>query len=164
LKNNTSLYVFRHGETKASKEGRPYGKKNKTAKLLPEGITAIEDLGEYLATKQIEQYYTSEYLRCIETSKLVSQFTGLPSLPDSRLNEFVEGSLEVLLTRLESFLKDIDTGGTVGICTHGSIITALIYIYQGLEVREENLYTYPRPGELTIFTEGQIDIVSFRSD
>lgn len=82
------LYIFRHGETYHTKNKVPYGKDVETAEILPDAYLVIKKMALYLKGIKTEVNYTSPYLRCVQTTQVITQITGQPYELEKRLSEF----------------------------------------------------------------------------
>ncbi|OGM18916.1 hypothetical protein A2686_03925 [Candidatus Woesebacteria bacterium RIFCSPHIGHO2_01_FULL_38_10] len=145
-------FIFRHAQTFKTKYSIPYKEKIKTARILPEGIPAIKGLSKYLKEKIIDSYYTSPFIRCTQTAKIISQITGRAFVNDERLGEFMEPkeTFDQLKSRVQNFLQDLEKEGgkCLAICTHGAVISALKHLITTGIYELENLPDYPDPGIL----------------
>lgn len=150
--NHQTFYIFRHGETFASKNGTGYGDQVFTAPILEEGIPIIEAMGEYLKKIKTDYNVSSEIERCRQTVTIISRITGKEFIFDERLNEPFMESFQNISDRLTSLLDDIKKNKyhSILICTHGAIIGTLLGFFTKQQFAEENLYNYPPPGVLTI--------------
>src|SRR5437762_1931158 len=122
------FYIFRHGETFATKLEKGYGRKVFSAPLLDEGHPAIERIGEYLKNIETDFNTSSNVKRCRQTVEIVSQISGKQFIFDKRLNEFFLETYWHFRRRIKGVLKDIDQKGfsSVCICTHGACIAMLV--------------------------------------
>lgn len=140
-----TFYIFRHGETFASKGGVGYGDKVFTAPILEEGIPTLERMGEYLKDKETDYNVSSVIERCKQTSGIISRITKKQFVFDKRLNEPFMESFENIKKRLSSLLGEIEEKNykSILICTHGAIIGALLGFFTAQEFAEENLFSFP---------------------
>lgn len=148
-----TFYIFRHGITYFSKKGLPYGDKQLTAEILPEGVQAIERMAEHLGSLPIDHFYSSELLRCTQTAHIVSRVTHIPFETDARLNELTSIAPESFndsKERVEHFLKMVEESPdtSIAICTHGAIIAALKHLLTTGSYNLFNLMDYPKSGVL----------------
>jgi broad specificity phosphatase PhoE len=157
-------YIFRHGETFYSKSRSSYPEDNFSVEILPEGILALERLAKYLKNISSDFNVSSEYKRCQQSIKIVSEISGLHFENDARLNEFNRETFEDLVKRLQSFVKDIEEKNysTVIICTHGAVIAGLKNILTGSEYEKCEMVDYPRTGVLTCIENNKIEEIDFR--
>ncbi len=160
-----TYYIFRHGETFATKRNTGYGFKVYTAGILEEGRSVIEKLGEYLKDKQIDFAVSSPVLRCRESAEIVGKIIDKEFVIDKRIREFFLETFWHLKRRVVSFVKEIEASEqeNILICTHGAIMAALrdILIEGGFHARHLNLY--PKPGILLVIKENQIQQIDFNS-
>ncbi len=156
-------YIFRHGDTFATKAGTAYGIKVFSAPILPEAKVALEKMGTYLNDHPTDYNVTSPLLRCRQTAKIVGELSDKQFETDKRLREFFLETIWNLRRRVKSFLKDLDNKGyeTVAICTHGAVISELVNILTGRTLSWYQLPLYPDPGILTIITENNIEQINF---
>jgi broad specificity phosphatase PhoE len=161
------IYIFRHGDTSNSKNffKRFYKQKN-TLKLpiLPEGRIALKKMGNYLKNIHTDANFTSPFLRCRESSQIISQVAGKKFVPDARIAEF-EGdvSFKELTEKVNSFLDDMHKHNysSILICTHGAVIAAIKhFILHGYFYRFQ-LIDYPSPGKLLILKNKKITEINF---
>lgn len=162
-----TYYIFRHGETFATKAGTGYGVRVFSAPILPEAHAALERMGAYLA--QVENSYniSSEILRCRQTVEIISEKSGKSFVFDKRLNEFFLESFGHFKKRLQSVLADIEkqTAENILICTHGAGISGLISLLTPKKDMPAafDIFHYPMPGVLTIIKGETIQEVNFNA-
>lgn len=160
-------YIFRHGETYYTKNDFHYGENYASAEILPEGIPAIEKLGEYLKDKLMDNNYTSPFKRAIQTVEIVERITGKKFIPDERIRE--EGlsrateTLEQLEERLSDFIKEMENKNTkcISVCSHGWPIAALVSILTKSYVTKYDLSNFPKCGVLTIIEGTALKTLDF---
>ena len=162
----TTFYIFRHGETFATKGKVHYGLKIWHATILPEAKPVIERLGQYLKTKESDYQSSSEFLRCKETTKIITSVTGKEFVTDKRLNEFVFETFGGFRRRIQSFLDDIHKTGykNVMVCTHGAVIAGLVNLLTEGNFEWHDIKEYPSPGILTEIVGNNMKQISFRDD
>ena len=156
-----NFYLFRHGLATKSLIG--YGDKILTATLLPEGVPPIERMAEFLKDIPSDFNVSSEFLRCQQTTKIISDITNKKFVRDVRLNEYYNESFEEFRTRVKNFLQEIETQPykNIIICTHGAVVAALknlitknsFYIFQQ--------FTFPKTGVLMIIKNNTIEEIDF---
>jgi broad specificity phosphatase PhoE len=161
----TTYYIFRHGETFATKRWNGfYGWRVFTAPILEEEKPMLYRLAEFLKDQHTDYNASSQILRCRQTSGIVSEVTGKEFVYDRRLREFFFESFGQLRRRVRSFISDIEANGyaSVAICTHGAVIAELAkeLLAQSAEVPLKRVF--PKPGELYIIREGKLEKKSFR--
>lgn len=162
-----TFYIFRHGETFASKAGDiSYGENNFNVPLLDEATPTIEKLGDYLKdnTPNSSIKLTSEYFRCVQTSEIVSTKLGTKFVKDSRLNELDSETIAEFTDRLIALLKDIEKSDLedVLICTHGAVIAALKHLILNGQFSVSKLHDYPKTGVLCVIKDESLQEISFR--
>jgi broad specificity phosphatase PhoE len=160
-----TYYIFRHGETFATKAGTGYGMKVFSAPLLPEATPSLQRMGQYLKDIPTDFAVSSAVKRCRQTVEIIGKESGKEFVFDKRLNEFFLESVGHLVRRLKKFLDDIETHKYehVVICTHGACISALITLLTAKKDHQAsyNLFNYPPPGVLTIIEGNNIQDVNF---
>lgn len=159
-----TFYIFRHGETFASRDEIPYGDKQLTAEILPEAIPVLERLGEYLAQFKSDMRISSEFLRCRQTVEIVSSKINAEFEFDQRLNEYYKESLDDYRVRIKGFVDEITQKNVenIFICTHGAGIAAIKNFLVKGEFLDEDLPDYPKTGILTIIKDKNFEEISFR--
>ncbi len=159
-----TYYIFRHGDTFATKTGEDYGDQILSAPILPESKVYLEKLAYYL--KPISDVYclSSDILRCCQTATIVGDIMQQNFVIDTRLKEFHMETLDDFINRIEEFVADMELHphNNIVICTHGACIGALKHLLLTNEITEESLLDYPDPGVLTIITNASIKEIDFR--
>lgn len=89
-----SIYLVRHGETKANLKKQYCGITDSC--LTDNGIKQIELAGELLKTKRIEKIYSSPQTRAIESSKIISKIVNRKICISKDLSEINFGIYEGL--------------------------------------------------------------------
>lgn len=164
----TKYYIFRHGETYNSKNRIKYPKNNWKVQILPEGVPVLEKLATYLNKFKSDFNVSSEYLRCKETTEIVTKITGNNFETDSRINEFSQKmameSFEIFSERIKNFLDELNSKNykTVIICTHGAVIAGLKSFLLKNNFEKNDLIDYPRPGVLLRIEKGKIKEIDFK--
>ena len=155
-----NYYIFRHSETYFSKNDAHYGSLNETAEIIPEGVAATERLAKYLATKNINAFYSSPFKRCVQTAEIVEKITGKKFLTDTRIGEeminYGKETFDELVDRIKKFLDEIKTKKYQGIaiCSHGWPIASLVAQITKGEVSQNDLKSYPACGILIEIENG----------
>jgi broad specificity phosphatase PhoE len=168
----TTYYIFRHGNTKNT------DRKNLIVKLitkngggsmnlpiLPKSKPALIQIGKYLKDKNIDAFYTSPYLRCKQSSKIVEKEIGKKFIPNEKIRELrsdIKGFMG-FKTRVRNFIKEVNDKNykAVAVCTHGAVIAALKYLltrgkfyyFQGVD--------FPKPGNLIVIEGKKIKVIDF---
>lgn len=162
-----TYYIFRHGETFATKAGTGYGFRVFSAPILPEAVAPIRKMGEYLKTIETDVHVSSAVLRCQQTAEIITKTSGKKFSFDKRLNEYFLETVGNLRKRLQSLLTELDKKNyqNIVICTHGACIAMLISI---LTARHEkptafNLFRFPPPGVLTIINANTVQEINFNT-
>jgi broad specificity phosphatase PhoE len=161
----TKYYIFRHGETLYSKNNLSYPDDSFAIEILPESIPILEKMAEYLKNTHPDYSVSSEYIRCQQSIKIISEISGLEFAADSRLNEL--GHNNEMFTdfkeRLISFVSDIDKKHykNVVICTHGAVISAVKRILKGIDFERGDLSDYPRTGVILCIENGKVEEIDF---
>lgn len=168
----TTFYIFRHGNTKNTEGVSSFikhlsldGGGPRDLPILPKGKDALEKIGKYLKDIPTESNYTSPYLRCKESSKIVSDVSGKTFEEDERIRELTRSikGFVGFKGRVKNFLKEIEDKNysAVTICTHGAVIAAIkhlitsgkFYYFQGID--------FPAPGNLMIIKGKKVEILNF---
>jgi broad specificity phosphatase PhoE len=162
------IYLFRHGITFAVKEKHSsYGADIYSAEILPEGIPAIEKMAGFLKDIPSEANFCSEFLRCRQTTEIVTKITGKQFNIDSRIGEIIHGEDFGLFSgRIKSFLdgiKEYKGKGNIMICTHGAVMAGIVNWVSTGKFPEENKYIFPPPGVVLHVKDGLSEEV-FRAD
>jgi broad specificity phosphatase PhoE len=167
----TDFYIFRHGDTAESGNLliKLFGHKGDSHHLpiLPKGVPALEKIGQYLKNIPTDADFTSPYLRCIDSAKIVCGITGKVYQPDERLNEFEKNGegFPNFKKRVVNFFNEI--GGknysAVSICTHGAIISALKHLATGRKFSFFQVLDFPSPGNLIIIKNKEVKRIDFNS-
>lgn len=159
----TKYYIFRHGQTLNSKFHLPYPKNNKSVEILPEGIPALKKLAKYLKNIKSNHNFSSEYLRCQQTTAIVANISGLKFKKDKRLNEKSGENFSDFKKRVKDFVDEIDKMNyeIVVICTHGAVIAALRKTLLKKSLRITNLPFYPKTGVLMKVYGKEIEYIDF---
>ena len=84
------LYFVRHGQTQYNKEGRATGRVDDS--LIEEGMKEAENTAKELP-KDFDVIYSSDLIRCKQTTEILNKKLNLPVIYDSRLRERDFGSL-----------------------------------------------------------------------
>ena len=160
---SNKYYIFRHGETYATKNKTVYGDTQFTAEILPEGISTIRRLAEYLKDIKTHENYVSELLRAQQTAKIVEGITGKKFKNEPLLNEYMEPSFELFKERVKTLVDRLESakGKTYLLCTHGDVIAAFRYFLTENEFTIEQHSDYPAPGTLAIIKEGECKLLDF---
>jgi broad specificity phosphatase PhoE len=163
-----TYYIFRHGQTYATKAGTDYIH-GINPPILDEGIPAIKKLGEYLKDKPTDKNYTSEFLRCKMTSKIIGDISGRNFTEEPLINEWITPPLpnpetfESLHKRLTEFVNKTKSSKdeSFAICTHGANITGLKMLLLNQNFARHEAYFYPDPGVLTVIQNGEVGEINF---
>lgn len=81
----TTIYLVRHGITRANKENRFAGRTDE--ELLAEGNDQILQVGERLKESGITSVYCGPAKRTVQSAELLGAFLNIPFLPLSELDE-----------------------------------------------------------------------------
>lgn len=159
------FYIFRHGETFFSKNETSYGDAVESAEILPESIPTIKRLAKYLKNIKTDANFSSTYLRCRQTSEIVSQITNKEFIFDDRLRDYYDGRepVENVIKRIKDFLNSISTKKykAVIVCTHGYPIAILKGLITKGNFEMKDLSTYPRSGILVEIKKGKVQLYDF---
>lgn len=89
------LYIIRHGETEANKEGRFQGWTDNP--LNEKGFELAEVTGRGMEGIRFDRCYSSPLIRAVQTAQTVLKYSGNPDVPirtDDRLKEINMGDWE----------------------------------------------------------------------
>lgn len=89
------LVLTRHGETDWNVEGRMQG--HSQTPINDRGRYEAHTVGEALKKIGVTKIYSSDLLRAVQTTEIISTHLGLPFEKDVRLREFCFGSMEGLV-------------------------------------------------------------------
>ena len=168
----TTFYVFRHGNTKNTES------KNLVVKLitkngggpinlpiLPKGKYALRKIGEYLKDKNVDTLFTSPYLRCRQSAKVVSDVIDKKFIVDERIRELRSDTKGFLgfKKRVNDFLKEVDKKNysSVAICTHGAVIAAIKYLVTKGKFYYFQGTDFPEPGKMLIIRDQKVRTLDF---
>jgi len=158
-----TYYIFRHGETFATKQNRWYWHKLYSATILEEGKPSVLRLATHLKNIPTEYNVSSPFLRCRQTAQLVTEITGKKFEFDSRLGERTFELPWRYRNRILKFINDMEASSyeNILICTHAAVIRVLVahLTRKDLSLREK--IVAPRPGVLSIIKEGKITEINF---
>lgn len=160
----TKFYIFRHGETFATKAGTGYGLRIFSADILPEAEGPLERIGNYLRDKKIDYSVSSQIKRCRQSAGVITRVTGNEFVFDRRLNEYFLEPYWYLKRRVMSLIKEAREKKyrTVCICTHGAVIAALIHVLTPEASRQPfSIYNFPPPGVLVVVEDGKVTQMNF---
>ena len=162
-KSRNTYFIFRHGETFATRDKTVYGDRQLSAEILPEGIPAIKRLAEYLKNVNADEHYRSEFLRVKQTTDIISEITGKEFAAEPMLNEFMESSFDEFHARMKTLIDKYESAEnkTYMLCTHGDVIAAFRYILTEKDFLVEDHTDYPHPGTLAIIKEGEYELLDF---
>lgn len=158
-----TFMIFRHG--KALPQGQNYGSSVLTAELLPEGRPPIERMAEAMARSKLhsDANFTSPVLRCRQTVEIIENKTHKIFVPDSRLDEFHDETIQGFIDRIWSFAEEIKTvpATSILICTHGACIAALRHIILHGKFSEAQIDDYTSTGQMLTIEKGREKITDF---
>lgn len=171
-----NYYIFRHGETFATRDNVEYGKHVIDATILPEGIPVTKRLADYLKNIETDFNVRSEFLRVAQTAEIITNVTGKEFVTDERLNDTLVAPKKFLnvfprtesrqnfIDRVSSFVSELQTKSyqTVLIGTHGGVIAALKHIITKGEFTYDQIMDFPNPGVLTVIKD-TIEEIDFNS-
>ena len=159
----TKYYIFRHGQTRNSKYHLPYPKDNRFIKILPDSIPALKKMAKYLNNISSDLNVSSEYLRCRQTAKIITQISKLKFGKDARLNEYGDETFLEFTRRIKDFLEEVEKNDykTVVICTHGAGISTIKKLLTKGKMKQRELPFYPKPGILLCIEGKKIQKIDF---
>src|SRR5687768_16016928 len=123
-----TFYIFRHGETFATKAGKGYGVRMFSASILPEATPALSRMGLYLKNISTDYNISSALKRCRQTVEIIGQESGKEFVFDKRLNDYFLESAYHFTNRIKQVLLEMEEKNysSIAICTHGACISVLI--------------------------------------
>lgn len=156
-------YIFRHGQTFATKAGTGYGIRIFSASIIQEGIPAIKKMGEYLKNIPLEYQLTSNVRRCIQTTSIITEITGKSFEKDKRLNEYFLETFGYFRERITSVIKDIEKTNyeKIAICTHGGGIAIIKNLLINKKIKPSDIFSFPDPGRLIIIKDNKLEEINF---
>lgn len=159
----TKYYIFRHGQTRNSKFHLPYPKDNRLIKILPDSVPALKKMAKYLKKIKPDLSVSSEYLRCQQTAKIITQISKLKFGKDARLNEYGDETFLEFTRRIKDFLEEVEKNKyqTVVICTHGAGIATIKNLLIKGKMKRRELPFYPKPGILLCIEGKKIQKIDF---
>lgn len=154
-------YLFRHALATENKDG--YGDEILSAKILPVGIPPTERMAEYIQRLPKSVNWSSELLRCAQTTNIITKITGRIFVSDARLNEYYNESFEAFRKRIASWLDGMMTlhPSIVLVCTHGAVIAGLKHLIIEGEFLESQSFDYPKCGQLLVVTRKRSAVLDF---
>lgn len=162
---NKTYYIFRHGETFATKGNGLYWHKIFSAPILEEGKPTIIKLAEYLRDIPSDFNVVSPFLRCQQTAAIVTQITGKEFSTDRRIREYTFEIPWLFKKRIISFIKTLEQSSyqSIIICTHSIVIEMLIqFLVHGHVSLTKRMYA-PLPGVLSVIKGKDISTFNFNA-
>ena len=167
----TDFYIFRHGETRETDGGGIFagffrlGGGQPSLPILTKGIPTLEKIGKFLKDIPIDASFTSPYLRCVESSKVVGSISGKRFIEDERIRE-LEGGIKKFgrfRERVFDFLSEIHKKNysAISICTHGAVIAAIKHYETTGRFFFPQLLDFPNPGNLIIIKDSKVKKINF---
>jgi len=161
----TRYYLFRHGQTFFSKFHLPYLWNSFSVKILPESIPSLERIATYLKDIPSDLNTSSEFKRCVQSTRVITKIIGNKFYIDPRLNEYhlYRETLGTLRKRIRSFIAEVEQKKfqTVVVCTHGAIMASLKHLLLNDRFSVKQLYDYPKPGILIHIEGKKINQIDF---
>lgn len=150
MSNQQTFYLFRHGLATHSADG--YGDQALTATLLPEGKSAVHQLGIYLKQFPVELALTSPVPRCLQTAEIVAEHTGWQFQIEKQVTEYYPEVFAPFYDRLVNYTRELLTlpQHHIAICTHGGVIAGLRHLLTENRFAETQILDYPKPAGLVI--------------
>lgn len=159
-----NYYIFRHGQTWATKLKRWYWHTLYSAPILEEGKPAIKRLANYLKDIPTDYNVCSPFLRCRQTAEIVSKITGKKFDLDRRIREYEFFEIPYFLKkRVVSFLIQMENSPheNILICTHAVIIQMMIQFLTSGKISLRDRIEAPVPGVLTIIENKKLKQLNF---
>ena len=91
---NTTIIAVRHGETEWNSIGKQQGHLN--SNLTELGIRQAQAIANGVSKFSIDEFYSSDLGRAVQTAEIISQNIGKKFVPDARLREQNLGILQGL--------------------------------------------------------------------
>lgn len=159
------FYLFRHGETFATKNNSNYWFKVFSAPILEEGKPVIVKMAKYLKNIPSDFNVSSFLNRCKQTAEIITEVTGKEFVFDKRLTEFFLETHWGLERRVKSLLDEIEKHKyqNVWICTHGAVLMMLKRLLLKTEKKGLNFSDYPKPGVLWIIEDNKLQEINFNN-
>lgn len=156
-------YIFRHGETFATKARVAYGLKLYSAPILEEGKPAIKKMAKFLKDIPSDFNVSSPLKRCRQTVEIINGITGKGFVFDKRLTESFLESYWHLKNRVKSLIDYIEREDykVVMVCTHGSVISMFKKQLTKGSTEKYSIFEYPDPGVLTVIDDKKVSEISF---
>lgn len=154
-------YIFRHSLATLSKTG--YGDQILTASILPDYTEPIRKMAQFLKSVKESSNFSSELLRCKQTTAIITEVTGKTFTTDPRLNEYYDETFSALYKRVKELTLEIEKTGieNILVCTHGAVTAAMKHIILTGSFLEKDLMDYPQCGELLIIKNQKAEFIDF---
>jgi broad specificity phosphatase PhoE len=163
MKNDKIYYIFRHGETHATKTNRWYWHRLYSATILEEGKPSVIKLANYLKDVKTDFNVSSPFLRCRQTTEIVEEITAKKFVFDKRIGELTFQPPWIFRRRILEFINEMEKSNlqNILVCTHSAVITVLLnHLTISDPSRKEKLVA-PRPGYLSIIKNGELKEINF---
>lgn len=166
----TDFYIFRHGDTSETDKFllRFFGHKTKDSHnidILPGAIPALKRIGKYLQNIDTDANFTSPYMRCLKSAKIVTEVSKKKYKADERIRELEKNgeSLGSFRKRITLFLNEIQRKNysAVSICTHGAVISAVQHLVISNKFLSFQRFFFPQPGYLLIIKNKKVEKINF---
>jgi len=168
----TDFYIFRHGDTMETKSSgifakfiRQKGGGSPSLPILPKGVPALEKIGKFLKDIPIDAGFTSPYLRCAESAKIVEAVSNKKYVLDERIRELQGGrkNFSDFRERIIEFLDEIGEKNysAVSICTHGAVVAAIKHLKTDGKFFFFQVWDFPAPGKLIIIKNKKVNTIDF---
>ncbi|QQG41745.1 MAG: histidine phosphatase family protein [Candidatus Woesebacteria bacterium] len=165
----TTFYIFRHGNTIDSDSllTKFFGHKHDSHDLviLPKALPALKKIGAFLEKVDTDANFSSPYLRCRQSTQIVSHIANKKYTVDERLREYEKNGekFSSLRKRVRSFLDYVakKNYSSISICTHGGIIAAIKHLATGGNFYFFQLWDFPAPGNLIVMKDGEVKTINF---
>ena len=158
-----NYYIFRHGETIATKQKKWYWHRLYSATILEEGKPALLKLAEYLNNIPSDYNACSPFLRCRQTAEIITQVTGKQFELDRRLREYAFEFPQFFKRRVLNFLNEMEKSNkkTIIICSHSIVIEVMIHYLSRDNPTLAERFKAPLPGVLTVIKDGNLEQIDF---
>lgn len=114
--------------------------------ITKNGIKDAKLLSNIFKDKKITAIYTSTYIRCTHTAKILNRYNKVPMYYDERFNEKTneETKTEFLkrnISAIEDIVKKYNDDDTIVCVTSGVNLTAFICYFYNINPTENIIYT-----------------------
>lgn len=161
-----NYYIFRHGETFATKRKVWYWHRLYSATILEEGKPSVIRLAKSLKEVNTDYNVSSPFIRCRQTAELVTSETGKKFEIDTRIGERTIQLKSTYQKKVLSFLNEMEDSNhqNILICTHSAAIKVIIKYLSKNHISNKERVKAPLPGVLTIIKNGKLEEINFNEN